>query len=99
MRDYVRGLMKEASEKRTPVIRTFCFAFPDDKVAWDVEDEYMFGDKYLVCPVLYAGSTKRTVYFPAGAKGKAMDGGEVFEGGSSKEVDAPPEAMPVFMRQ
>ncbi|KAJ9165270.1 Alpha-D-xyloside xylohydrolase [Coniochaeta hoffmannii] len=99
MRDYVRGLMKEASEKGTPVIRTLFFEFPDDKEAWDVEDEYMFGDRYLVCPVLYPGLRKRKVYFPAGAKWKAMDGHAVFEGGSSKEVDAPLEAMPVFTRQ
>ncbi|KAB5583613.1 family 31 glycoside hydrolase [Coniochaeta sp. 2T2.1] len=89
MRDYVRGLMKEASEKGTPLIRTLVFEFPDDKVAWDLEDEYMFGDKYLVYPVLYPGSRKRTVYFLAGANQKAIDGGEVFEGGSSREVEAP----------
>jgi alpha-D-xyloside xylohydrolase len=100
MRDYVRGLMKEASEKGTPVIRTLFFEFPDDKRAWEVEDQYMFGGKYLVCPVLYPGLTKREVYFPIGAKWKAMDGGdEVFEGGVSKEVDAPLEMMPVFVRQ
>lgn len=99
MRGYVRGLMKEASEKGTPVIRTLFFEFPDDKEAWDVEDEYMFGDKYLVCPVLYPGSRTRKVYFPAGAKWKENEGDRVFEGGSSEEVDAPLESMPVFIRQ
>jgi alpha-D-xyloside xylohydrolase len=99
MRDYVRALMREASEKGTPVIRTLFFEFPDDKAAWDVEDEYMFGDTYLVCPVLYPGLRKRTVYFPAGARWKAMEGDEVYDGGSSKEIDAPLESMPVFIRQ
>jgi alpha-D-xyloside xylohydrolase len=99
MRDYVRGLYREASEKGTPLIRTLFFEFPGDEEAWDVEDQYMFGEKYLVCPVLYPGLRKRSVYFPAGVKWRAMEGDEVYEGGSTVEVDAPLERMPVFVRQ
>ncbi|KAF3766202.1 family 31 glycoside hydrolase [Cryphonectria parasitica EP155] len=98
MRAYVRGLMEEASEKGTPVIRTLFLEFPEDERAWEVEDEYMFGERYLVAPVLYAGLMKRTVYFPKGAKWKEMEGEKTFEGGTSAEVDAPLEKMPVFER-
>lgn len=98
MRDYVRSLMKEASEKGTPVIRTLFLEFPDDKAAWEVEDVYMFGAKYLVAPVMAPGVTKREVYFPKGAKWKEMDGKNVFQGGTTAEVDAPLEKMPVFER-
>lgn len=98
LRDYVRGLMREASEKGTPVIRTLFLEFPGDKEAWEVEDEYMFGGTYLVAPVLYPGVTKRNVYFPAGARWKEMAGEKTFEGGTTAEVDAPLERMPVFKR-
>lgn len=96
LRDYVRALMREASDKGTPVIRTLFLEFPGDGRAWEVEDEYMFGHKYLVAPVLYPGLTKREVYFPKGAKWKEMEGEKVFEGGTTAEVDAPLERMPVF---
>lgn len=58
----------------------------------------MFGAKYLVAPVLYSGLTKRKVYFPQGASWKEMEGDKTFEGGSTEEVDAPLERMPVFER-
>ncbi|EOO01879.1 putative glycosyl protein [Phaeoacremonium minimum UCRPA7] len=99
LRDYVRVLMKEASAKGTPVIRTLFLEFPEDKEAWEIEDEYMFGAKYLVAPILYPGLTKRTVYFPVGARWKAMETDNIYEGGISADVDAPLETIPVFVRQ
>lgn len=98
MRDYVRALMKEASEKGTPIIRTLFLEFPRDSEAWEVEDQYMFGDKYLVAPVMFAGVEKRKVYFPKAAKWKDIVSGTVFEGGTTAEVDAPLEKIPVFER-
>ncbi|ROV97785.1 hypothetical protein VPNG_08648 [Cytospora leucostoma] len=96
LRDYVRDLTKEASQKGTPLIRTLFLEFPKDESAWEVEDEYMFGSKYLVAPVLYPGLTKRQVYFPRGAEWKELEGKERYEGGTTAEVDAPLETIPVF---
>lgn len=98
LRDYVRGLMREAADRGTPVIRTLFLEFPADARAWEVEDEYMFGDRYLVAPVLYPGVTRREVYFPEGARWREMDGEREFEGGTTAEADAPLEKMPVFER-
>lgn len=98
LRSYVRGLMGEANEKGTPLIRTLFLEFPEDTQAWEVEDEYMFGFKYLVAPVLYPGLTKRQVYFPAGVRWKEMEGEKTYEGGTMVEVDTPIERMPVFER-
>ncbi|KUI59382.1 putative family 31 glucosidase ORF2 [Cytospora mali] len=98
LREYVRSLMKEASEKGTPLIRTLFLEFPNDEQAWEVEDEYMFGSKYLVAPILYPDLTKRQVYFPVGAEWKEMEGTKTYKGGRTEEVDAPLETMPVFER-
>ena len=48
MRDYTRDLMREAHEKGTPVMRTLFYEFPEDKEAWNVEDEYLYGSQVLV---------------------------------------------------
>ncbi|KAK5360231.1 hypothetical protein LTR20_004238 [Exophiala xenobiotica] len=103
LRDYVRGLMTQAHERGTPVIRTLFFEFPDDAECWEVEDQYLFGSKYLVAPVLYKGMDKRQVYLPKGAKWRRFDDGEVkdaeeLEGGKTVEVDCPLAVMPVFER-
>jgi alpha-D-xyloside xylohydrolase len=87
MRDYIRTLMKEAHEKGTPVMRPLFYMFPEDKQCWEVEDEYMFGDKYLCCPVLYPGLRKRQVYLPKGAKWKVFNGEEEHDGGQLIEEE------------
>lgn len=98
LRDYTRGLMKEAHEKGTPLMRTLFYVFPEQTKAWEVEDQYLYGDKYLCCPVLAAGLKSRQVYFPAGQKWKEFHGDKVYEGGQTVDVDCPIDTMPVFER-
>ncbi|PYH90064.1 hypothetical protein BO71DRAFT_90780 [Aspergillus ellipticus CBS 707.79] len=98
MRDYSRGLMREAHEKGTPVIRTLFYEFPGDKRAWDVETEYLYGSKYLVVPVLEAGQRTITAYLPVGASWRPWGEKEIHEGGKEVQVDCPIESMPVFVR-
>ncbi|KAK4580079.1 hypothetical protein LTR86_000281 [Recurvomyces mirabilis] len=99
LREYTRSLMTEAHEKGTPVIRPLFFEFPKDKRSWQIEQQYMYGHKYLVAPVLEAKQRKMTVYLPSGASWKAWDGGKIYDGGHEVEVDCPIESMPVFERQ
>ena len=96
MRDYTRKVMEEAHLKGTPVIRPCFYDFPGDAHCWDIETQYMYGPKYLVCPVLNAGQRSMEVYLPAGASWKAMHEGRVYKGGEAIQVDCPLERMPVF---
>ncbi len=98
MRDYTRTLMKEAHENGSPVMRTLFYEFPEDAAAWDTEDEYMFGPRYLVAPVLEAGATARDVYLPAGVSWKNINDGTVHEGGRVVCAPAPLSVIPVFER-
>ncbi|KFY34642.1 hypothetical protein V494_06592 [Pseudogymnoascus sp. VKM F-4513 (FW-928)] len=99
MREYTRGLMREAHEKGRPVIRTCFYEYPEDPKCWEVDDQYMYGDKYLCAPVLKAGCVSRKVYLPEGRKWKLLDGGDVHQGGQTRDVDCPLDTMPVFVRQ
>ena len=99
MRPYTRRLMREAHEKGSPVIRTLFYEFPDDARAWTVEDEYMFGDRLLVCPILTANARERAVYFPgSGVTWQDAETGATYRGGESAVVPAPIERIPVFVR-
>jgi alpha-D-xyloside xylohydrolase len=62
-----------------------------------LKDQYMFGDRYLVAPVLEPGARKKLVYLPAGIW-KDVDTGEALAGGGTVEVEAPLERIPVFER-
>ncbi len=98
MRGYTRRLMTEAHEKGTPVMRTLFYEFPEDEMCWNLEDEYMYGDKLLVAPILEAGMTVRKVYLPRGASWKDCETDTVYEGGTILDKPVTLAEMPVFLR-
>ena len=97
LRDYIRGLMKEAHEDGTPLLRAMWYAFPEDAACNDLKDQYMFGGRFLVAPILYPGARERQVYLPAGCW-RNVDTGETLQGGGWQTVPAPLEVIPVFER-
>ena len=95
MKPYLKEVMREASENGSPVMRAMFYEFPDDPMCWEADEQYMFGSRYLVAPVLYAGMAERDVYLPAG-KWKNIATGEELAGGRKITVAAPLEVIPVF---
>ena len=98
LREYTRGLMKEAHERGSPVIRTCFYEFPGDEKCWEVEEQYMYGHKYLCCPVLKPGMRNLEVYLPKGAKWGEFAGEREWDGEQVIEFECPLELMPVFVR-
>lgn len=97
LHDYIKKLYDEASENGSPLIRTMFYEFPEDAACWELKDQYMFGEKYLVAPIFHLNQFEREVYLPAG-QWKLTSTGEVFAGGKTVKVDAPIEYTPVFER-
>ena len=95
LHDYIRSLYEEAHETGAPLIRTMFFEFPQDKKCWDLQDQYMFGTKYLVAPILYLNQFEREVYLPEG-KWKNVNTGEILEGEQTITAKAPIDEIPVF---
>ncbi|MGF1924043.1 MAG: glycoside hydrolase family 31 protein [Bacteroidia bacterium] len=61
------------------------------------QDEFTFGDKILVCPVLEQGAISRAVYLPKGQWYNFWTH-ELLNGENEYEVSAPLEDMPLFVR-
>ncbi|MCR4791815.1 MAG: DUF4968 domain-containing protein [Lachnospiraceae bacterium] len=91
------------------LIRWLAFDFTDDIKCRNITDQYMLGGSLMVCPVTqpmyYDDDGKalreipktRKVYFPAGHKWHDLYSGKTYEGGSTHEVDAPLDTIPVFV--
>ena len=95
MHDYIRALYREAHETGAPLIRTMFFEFPEDPKCWELQDQYMFGSRYLVAPVLELHQREREVYLPAG-RWKDLNSGRIEEGGRSVTAAAPVDVIPVY---
>lgn len=99
MRDYIRGLMREAHETGSPVMRAMFYEFPEDENCWDIRDAYMFGPDILVAPICHEKARKRSVYLPSGTFFLHAGTGERYEGGKWYEVEAALDTLPVFLRE
>ena len=97
LRSYIRELMKQAHEEGTPLLRAMWYEFTDDENCSDLKDQYMFGSRFLVAPVLEPEARERQVYFPAG-RWRNVDTGEILEGGETRTAAAPLDVIPVFER-
>ncbi|KAI9318776.1 glycosyl hydrolase, family 31 [Dichotomocladium elegans] len=98
IRPYVMEQMDKAAKDGTPPMRPVFYDFEDDKKAWDIEDQFLFGPDLLVAPVLEYKARERKVYLPKGARWTNAWTGEIFEGGQTTTVDAPLEQLPLFFR-
>jgi len=61
------------------------------------EEEFGFGDKILVSPVINAGQDSKVVYLPAG-NWYYYFGNAVYEGGQEVRIDTPLDEMPIFVK-
>ena len=95
MKEYIKGLFEEASENGSPLLRAMFYEFPEDPKCWELQDQYMFGDRYLVAPVFHLNQWQREVYLPEGTWRDTRDG-KNYEGGQLIIVEAPLETIPVF---
>lgn len=70
--------------------------YPDDDV-WGVKDQVLLGPSLLVAPVVTKGAVAREVTFPAGRWVPFLVDGAAVEGPATVSVDAPIDAIPVFV--
>jgi alpha-D-xyloside xylohydrolase len=94
---YLQACALEASQNGMPVMRAMPLAFPEERLSWDFETQYLFGPSLLVAPVLQPGGQVR-LYLPAGFwydlwSGKRLEGPRVLE------LTVPLERIPIFGRQ
>lgn len=94
---YLYSAFVEYSRTGKPPIRALVLDYPEDMEARMVDDEYLFGDSMLVCPLTYEDGTSRKVYLPQGRWYNFFTGEEA-EGGQMFEIHAAYDEIPVFVK-
>ena len=79
------------------IMRGLVMDFTDDPVARNTDDEFMFGDAFLVCPVCEYEARSREVYLPAGGWYDFSTGAYI-QGGARITASAPYDHIPVYVR-
>ena len=94
---YIIEESRHATESGWPVIQALLMHHPDDKTCWNISDEYYFGRKMLVAPVM-SSDDKRDIYLPEGEWVNFFTGERHVGPCWLKGVDVPLDQMPVFCR-
>lgn len=66
LKPYIEYNAKLCVEDNKPMMRALVYDYSIDLETINIEDEYMFGDALLVCPLLEENAKQREVYLPAG---------------------------------
>ena len=94
---YIVEQSKLAIESGYPLLQALILHHPEDKLCWHIDDEYYFGNDFLVAPVMNS-ENRRDIYLPEG-KWVNFFTGEHLEGACwLRDVYVPLEEMPVYVR-
>ena len=97
LKPYLKQLVEENATRGLPVQRPLFVHYPEDRAAYQIQTEYLFGRELLVAPVLEKEVFKWRVYLPQDSWVHLWSGAE-FDGGEHL-VDAPIGYPPVFYRK
>ncbi|MEM1003102.1 MAG: TIM-barrel domain-containing protein, partial [Bacteroidota bacterium] len=98
MLPYNYNLVFENNTKGTPLMRPLFFEEPENVELFDYSETYLWGNDFLVAPVLEAGKTTQDVYFPKGSKWFDFYGTEIIEGGQTKAINIVEDKIPTYVR-
>jgi alpha-D-xyloside xylohydrolase len=93
---YLMAAFKRYATDGTPPFRALVLDFPEDSNLFNVDDQFLVGDRMLVAP-FFAGDVSRKVTLPQGKwcdfwTGEPVDGGQVIM------VKATLDKLPVYVR-
>jgi alpha-glucosidase len=102
LRPYLYTTFYQATQTGLPVVRSLPLEFPDDPRVFDETpakelNEFLFGEDLLAAPVIAPGETTRKVYLPRGTWFDFTNG-RAYTGPINFTVEAPLEAIPMFVR-
>ena len=93
---YNYTLVFDNNQKGTPLMRPLFFE-DTNKSAFINDKTYLWGDSFLVSPVVQSGLKEQAVYFPSGANWFDFYTDEKVGGGQSKTVQLHQESIPVYV--
>lgn len=98
MLPYNYQLMYENAKKGTPLMKPLFFEEPDNKELYSYSDAYLWGEDFLVSPIVEAGKKEQQVYFPKQNNWFDFYTGKKYPGGQFATVQTNENYIPTFVR-
>ena len=94
---YIYSVFWENSRYQFPMLRPLAMMEQELPENFRRDDEFTYGDKILVAPILHSGATSREVYLPKGLWYDLWNF-SLLEGGQTITAHAALDSMPVFVK-
>jgi alpha-D-xyloside xylohydrolase len=106
---YIYSTSWEVTASQSTFMRALMMDFPDDSQALNINDEYMFGKAFLVCPVTNAMYTtdgkedfdtvkSKELYLPKGSGWFDFWTGKKMAGGQKISKESPLDIIPLYIK-
>ena len=107
---YILQMAKRVTEENYTIMRSLLFDFPNDENSKNIDNQYMFGDDIMVCPIYkpfyYTSGSKNLsdtqgtweCYLPEGADWYDFWSRAYYKGGQTVNVAVCLEHIPIFVR-
>jgi alpha-D-xyloside xylohydrolase len=94
---YIYSIAGMTTQNHSTMMRPLIMDFPGDRIARELNDEYMFGPAMLVAPITQYKQRERSVYLPTGTIWYNFWTGELAPPGEHS-ASAPYDEIPVFVQ-
>lgn len=98
MLPYNYNLAFENSQTGKSLMRPLFFEEPENEKLWTKSDAYLWGNNFLVSPIINAGQKEKEIYFPKSNNWFDFYSDKKYEKGTSQNVTLQEENIPTFVR-
>jgi alpha 1,3-glucosidase len=83
---YTYTLFSESHKDGSPVMRPIWYEFPEEREAFDSQEQFLFGSSLLITPVLRQGATKHAMFLPGKGLWYDLFSDQVYDGAKKDRV-------------
>ena len=95
---YIYSLTGMVIQNDYTIMRALVMDFGNDKNAFSIGNQFMFGPSLLINPVTEYKIRSRIVYLPKGTGWYNLRSGKYFDGGQTIDANAPYTDIPIFVK-
>ncbi|GAB1308469.1 glycoside hydrolase family 31 protein [Urechidicola sp. KH5] len=95
---YIYTLAWENNQTGAPLMRSIFFEESDNLVLYDYSKTYLWGNDFLVAPILEQGQESQEVYFPKSGPWFDFYSDQIYDGGQTKTFKTGETSIPTFVR-
>ena len=94
---YLYSLVWDTTQNGFPPIRPLFWENPGDPSLWDIDDEFLLGEKLLIAPVVSKGAITRKITLPTGIWYSYWNDNE-YIGPAQFDIELTLDTIPIFIK-